>query len=137
MNFIKNAKCGENMIKIVAISIITVFLSAIVKQKNNEFALIINVCGGVLIFMSVYELFEEVINFFINSGDEIYIDSSLIKLAIKIIGIGYITEFTADIVEDFGNKTIASKVVFGGKVVVCGMTLPIIKNLFALLFSFC
>ena len=137
MNFIKNAKCGENMIKIVAISIITVFLSAIVKQKNNEFALIINVCGGVLIFMSVYELFEEVINFFINSGDEIYIDSSLIKLAIKIIGIGYITEFTADIVEDFGNKTIASKVVFGGKVVVCGMTLPIIKKLFALLFSFC
>lgn len=125
------------MIKIVAISIITVFLSSIVKQKNNEFATIINVCGGVLIFMSVYELFEEIMNFFIASSDELMIDSGLIKLAIKIIGVGYITEFTADIAQDFGNKVVSSKVVFGGKVVVCGMTLPIIKKLFSLLFSFC
>ena len=125
------------MIKIVAISIITVFLSSIVKQKNSEFATIINVCGGVLIFMSVYEIFEEIMNFFIASSDELLIDSSIIKLAIKIIGVGYITEFTADIAEDFGNKNVSSKVVFGGKVIVCGMTLPIIKKLFSLLFSFC
>ncbi|MBE5755506.1 MAG: hypothetical protein IJ310_04475 [Clostridia bacterium] len=125
------------MIKIVAISIITVFLSSIVKQKNSEFATIINVCGGVLIFMSVYEMFEEIMNFFIASSDELLIDSSIIKLAIKIIGVGYITEFTADIAEDFGNKNVSSKVVFGGKVIVCGMTLPIIKKLFSLLFSFC
>ena len=137
MNYIKNAKCGENMIKIVAISIITVFLSSIIKQKNNEISIIINVCGGVLIFLSVYEMLAEIINFFLISGDEIMIDSGLIKLAVKIIGVGYITEFTADIVEDFGNKIIASKVVFGGKVVVCGMTLPIIKKLFVLLYSFC
>jgi len=125
------------MIKIVAISIITVFLSSIVKQKNSEFATIINVCGGVLIFMSVYEMFEEIMNFFIASSDELLIDSSIIKLALKIIGVGYITEFTADIAEDFGNKNVSSKVVFGGKVIVCGMTLPIIKKLFSLLFSFC
>lgn len=125
------------MIKIVAISIITVFLSSIVKQKNSEFATIINVCGGVLIFMSVYEMFEEIMNFFIASSDELLIDSSIIKLAIKIIGVGYITEFTADIAEDFGNKNVSSKVVFGGKVIVCGMTLPIIRKLFSLLFSFC
>lgn len=125
------------MIKIVAISIITVFLSSIVKQKNSEFATIINVCGGVLIFMSVYEMFEEIMNFFIASSDELLIDSSIIRLAIKIIGVGYITEFTADIAEDFGNKNVSSKVVFGGKVIVCGMTLPIIKKLFSLLFSFC
>ena len=125
------------MIKIVAISIITVFLSSIVKQKNSEFATIINVCGGVLIFMSVYEMFEEIMNFFIASSDELLIDSSIIKLAIKIIGVGYITEFTADIAEDFGNKNVSSKVVFGGKVIVCGMTLPIIKKLFSLLFSLC
>lgn len=125
------------MLKIIAISLITVILSSIIKSKNSEISTIINVCGGVLIFTSVYEILEELLSFFLLNTENLNIDFDIIKLAIKIIGVGYITEFTADIVEDFGNKLIASKVVFGGKVVVCGMTLPIIKKLFSLLFSFC
>ena len=124
------------LLKIIAISLITVILSSIIKSKNSEISTIINVCGGVLIFTSVYEILEELLSFFLLNTENLNIDFDIIKLAIKIIGVGYITEFTADIVEDFGNKLIASKVVFGGKVVVCGMTLPIIKKLFSLLFSF-
>ena len=55
------------------------------------------------------------------------------KLIFKIIGIGYITEFTADIAEDFGNNIISSKVIIGGKIVICGMALPVIKDLLAIL----
>ena len=125
------------MLKIVLIALITVLLSAIIKNKNAEFSTIITICGGVLIFMCVFDLLEEVVVFFLESSENLSVDIDIIKLAIKIIGVGYITEFTADIVEDFGSKTIASKVVLGGKIVVCGITLPIIKKLFLLLFSFC
>ena len=125
------------MLKIVAISLITVLLSSLIKNKNHEFSIIINICGGFLVFMCSFDMLKEVLDFFVKTGDDIMVDGEILKLAVKVIGVGYITEFTADIVEDFGNKVIASKVVFGGKVVVCGITLPIIKKLFVLLLSFC
>ena len=125
------------MLKIVSIALISVFLSSIIKNKNQEIAIIISICGGVLIFMLCFEMLEEVISFFIESNEKFVIDLDVIKLIVKVIGIGYITEFTADIVEDFGNKIIASKVVLGGKLIVCCITLPTIKKLLLLLFSFC
>ena len=125
------------MLKIIAIALITVFLSSIIKNKNSELSLIVSICGGVLIFIECFEMLEDVVDFFMETSEKFVVDFDIIKLIIKVIGVGYITEFTADIVEDFGNKTIASKVVLGGKLVVCGITLPIIKKLFVLLFSFC
>jgi stage III sporulation protein AD len=56
-------------------------------------------------------------------------------IVLKILGIGYLTEFTADIAEDFNNKIVASKVILGGKVAICVMSLPILKELLALLLS--
>ena len=125
------------MLKIVSIALITVILSSIIKSKNNEISVIVSICGGVLIFMICFEMLEDLVGFFSEISESLVVDIDVIKLVIKVIGVGYITEFTADIVEDFGNKTIASKVVLGGKLVVCGITLPIIKKLFLLLFSFC
>ena len=125
------------MLKIISIALITVFLSAIIKNKSSEISLIVSICGGVLIFMLCFEMLENVVDFFMETSEKLVIDFDIIKLIIKVIGVGYITEFTADIVEDFGNKNIASKVILGGKLVVCGITLPIIRKLFLLLFSFC
>ncbi|MBQ8425197.1 MAG: stage III sporulation protein AD, partial [Clostridia bacterium] len=62
-------------------------------------------------------------------------DYEYFSLILKIIGVGYITEFTADIADDFGNKTISSKVILGGKIVICAMSIPVIKSLLSLLLS--
>ena len=69
-------------------------------------------------------------------SENFYIDSDILKLSLKILGVGYSTEFITDIAEDMGNKIISSKILFAGKVVICVLTLPIIKRLFSLLFSF-
>ncbi len=52
---------------------------------------------------------------------------------LKVLGVGYATEFTADIAEDFGNSVIASKVLLGGKIVICGMSLQVIEKLLSVL----
>lgn len=123
------------ILKIVIIAIICIFISSSLKTVNSEFSNIVSVCGGVLIFVLVCEELSYITDFLFFIYDDLYLDFEIIKLLMKIIGVGYITEFTADIAEDFGNKAIASKVLLGGKVVVCGMTIPVIKELLAILFS--
>ena len=121
------------ILKIVIIAIICIFLSSLLKNYNAELSMIVNVCGGVLIFLICADSLKNIIDYLISFYDLTGLNFDFMTILLKVIGVGYITEFTADIAEDFGNKTIASKVLLGGKVVICGMTLPIIKKLLSIL----
>lgn len=124
------------MLKIIILSLITVFLSIIIKQKSPEFSVVINVTGGLLILFFCFDYITEIISYYSSLGSNVNIDSSIIKLALKIVCVGFLTEFVSSLASDFGNTAIASKVVFGGKIVICVITLPIVKELVSLLFSF-
>ena len=52
------------ILKIVIIAIICIFTSSLLKKYNGEISTIINVCGGVLIFLLCVEEFKNIINYF-------------------------------------------------------------------------
>lgn len=124
------------IVKIAIIALISIFISSAVKKYNAEIANFISISGGIIIFLLCIDEFSNIIAYFEELYNLTKIDYEYFSLVFKIIGIGYITEFTANIAEDFGNKTIASKVILGGKVIICGMSIPIVKSLLTLLFSF-
>lgn len=49
------------------------------------------------------------------------------------MGIGYITEFAASIVEESGSKAMADKIVMAGKIIILIVSLPILSALFDLI----
>ena len=124
------------ILKVLCIAIISIFLSSMLKQVKPEFSTIINVCGGVLIFVLCIDELTKIINYF----SEIYaltnVGFDFFPIVVKIIGVGYVTEFASDIAEDFGNQVISSKVLLGGKLAICSLTLPIIKKLLSMWLSF-
>lgn len=123
------------ILKIVIVALITIFLSSSLKSINSEISSMVSVCGGLIIFLLVV---GELSNIILSLGEIVNLsnlDSGVISLALKIIGVGYITEFASDVAEDFGNKTLSSKVILGGKIVICSMSLPIIKKLLTVLLS--
>ena len=124
------------MLKIIIISLICVFLSLIIKQKSPEFSLVISCAGGVLIISLCFDYLTEIISFYSTLGGGVGIDNDIIKVALKVIGVGILTEFVSELASDFGNNVISSKVVFGGRVVICLIMLPIVRDLVSLLFSF-
>ena len=123
------------MLKIVIIAIICIFISSALKAYNQEFSNIVSICGGVILFLLCIDKINEIVLYLNNLFLISSIDFDYLTHILKIIGVGYITEFTADIAEDFNNKIIASKVILGGKVVICVMSLPILKELLALLLA--
>lgn len=123
------------MLKIIIIALITLILSIIIKQRSSEFSMIISIAGGLIIVFLCFDYLSELISYYSNLSSSVNIDNVILKTALKIIGVGFLTEFVSELAIDFGNSAIASKVVFGGKVVVCIITLPIVKELVSLLFS--
>lgn len=123
------------ILKIVFIAIICVFISSLLKKYNVEMSGIVSVCGGVIIFLLCVDELTEIVQYFTQIYNLTNLNFDFLKIILKIVGVGYITEFAADIAEDFGNNTIASKVLLGGKIVICGISLPIIKSLLSVLLS--
>ncbi len=123
------------LIKIICIGLITIIISAIIKQYRQDISLIISLSGGLIIVLLSLDGLKEIIDSVFNLQAESNISFEILLPIIKILGIGYITEFCASAAEDVGNKTISSKVVLGGKIAICLVTIPIIKNMLSVIFS--
>ncbi len=115
--------------KIIAVAVVTIIISSITKQYRADLSLLINICGGLLIVMLSINGLTEIIDAMVNLPQNTSISNAVIKPLIKVVGIGYITEFCADMAEDSGNKTICSKIIFGGKIAICAVALPLITNM--------
>ncbi|MEG2179944.1 MAG: SpoIIIAC/SpoIIIAD family protein, partial [Bacteroidales bacterium] len=71
---------------------------------------------------SVILAFDNIVN---KSG----IDDGIFAAVLKIIGIGYLTEYSASIATDAGCPSIAQKLQFGGKLVIFMMSISIVTAL--------
>ena len=117
------------LIKIIIIGVIAVVLNLILKEYKPEFAMLINVCAGLLIFSLAIKEAEVLLNDFIGFSGREEINGIALTPILKIVGLGYITEFAADLAEESGNKSVAGKIILGGKIALCTQALPVIKNL--------
>lgn len=114
--------------KIIGVGICTIVVSIVLKQYKPELSVLVNICGGLVIFMIAIDGVSTLVSEFYsleNGAGQI----EIVKPIMKVLGVGYITEFTANLAEDSGNKSVASKIVLGGKIAICILALPILKQL--------
>ncbi len=122
-----------DILKIAAVGIITAFCSLTLKENKSSLSIVVGLAGGCVIIFMLLDYFADI---FINITSVIEragIQSNVLKSVIKIIGIGYITEFSAGIVEDAGSKSVAEKIVMAGKVIILIVSMPMINALFDLI----
>lgn len=119
----------SDVMKLVGIAIISTILCMVIKKDRPEMAMFIGVLTGIMILLSVtYKL-----NFIIDSINDLAhkanIPAMYISLIIKLIGIAYLMEFAIQICKDCGEGNIASKLEFGGKIIVMTMSFPILVSI--------
>ena len=114
--------------KIIGVGICTIVVSIVLKQYKPELSVLVNICGGLVIFMLAIDGVSTLVSEFY-SLENLTGQIEIVKPIMKVLGVGYITEFTANLAEDGGNKSVASKIVLGGKVAICTLALPILKQL--------
>lgn len=123
------------LLKILGVGFATIIINVLLKQYKPEFSVLSNVCGGLLIYLIVMSEGQKIIEEFVGVLSLSNIKLDVVSPILKVLGIGYITEFTSDIAEDAGNKSVSNKVVLGGKIAICVSALPVIKELINTIFS--
>lgn len=117
------------ILKILGIGIITCIVVLIVKQVKPEFAIVLLIAGSCIMLYYIFDYFVDILAVFDNIVAKTGINSELFAIILKIVGIGYLIEFGANICADAGNPSIADKIIVAGKLIILIVSMPIITNL--------
>lgn len=118
-----------DIIKIVAIGIITVVCSVLLKQVKPELSIFVVIAGSIVILFLILNAVGGVFDDYKSLLDKTGLNANIFTCVMKVIGVGYLVEFAGDICTDAGVGSIAQKILLAGKILILVMCMPVIKNL--------
>ena len=117
------------IVKVVGVGFIGALIAGLLRQEKSELFIFAVIATGALILIILLSSLTEVIEQFGSLVGKSGVDESLFAGVLKIIGVGYITEYASSVCMDQGVSSIANKLQLAGKVAIFFMTLPILTNL--------
>lgn len=122
-----------DFLKISLMAILSVVIIIVVRQLKSELAVPLTIgVAVVIVSMLCDELFDLVYTFY-NFSKQTNIDNEAITCVIKVVGIGYLAEFTNNVCVDANCKSIGDKVLFASKIAILFCALPMVDKLMAVI----
>ncbi|TJX16284.1 stage III sporulation protein AD [Tissierella creatinini] len=121
------------IMQIVGLGIIATILIVILKESRPEFAVLLSIVTGVIIFLLIVPQLVYVVDTISSLSSRANVDISYFNTIVKIIGMAYLVEFASQISRDAGQDSIAMKIELGGKVLIMVLAIPILLALMDLI----
>lgn len=125
-----------DILKIIGVAFITTITSVLLKSSKPELSFAVTVTGVIVILLFLVDALKNTLGVFAAISQMTGIENGLLKILLKIVGVGYITEFGAGILNDFGSNAVAEKVTLAGKIAIVMLSLPVIESLLTLIQGF-
>ncbi len=123
------------VIKLCGIAVLGLIAVVLLKGLRAEYAVFAAIITGIVLLGAVLSEFFSVMDY-VEEMTALTGFSLYFEVILKAMGIGLISEVTADICRDNGAGAIASKVEFGAKMAILVLSLPILKKLLDLIAGF-
>lgn len=124
------------LMKILGVAFVTSVTAIILRSTKPELSFAVTVTGIIIILLFLVDSLKSVLSVFTSIAQTTGMNNGLLKILLKIVGVGYITEFGAGVLTDFGSPAIADKVTLGGKICIVLLSLPILESLLQLVRGF-
>jgi stage III sporulation protein AD len=118
-----------DIVKVIGIALVTTFAVMVLRPTKPELAAVVSMAGGAIILLMFVDALGSVVGALNTIVQKTGIRSDIFSAVLKIIGIGYLTEFAAGICKDANNESMGQKVTLAGKVIILVLALPIINGL--------
>jgi stage III sporulation protein AD len=125
-----------DMFKIIGVAFITTFSAVLLKPTKPELSFAVTITGVIVLLFFIVDGLQNTLTVFSTIAQMTGVENGLLKVLLKIIGVGYLTEFGAGLLNDFGSNSVADKVVLGGKITIVLLSMPVIESLLGLVRGF-
>ena len=117
------------MNKIAVLGLTGVLMGLLVKEMNPQFAIYISMISCILIFFYAIKQMGFLKNAFTMLQRMVQMEDSYLRILLKMIGVTYIADFTANLCRDAGYSAIAGQVEFFGKISLLALSIPVLTAL--------
>ena len=117
------------LLQIIGIGLVTAIITIIVKQYRPEIAITLPILATCVILSILIPYINSAIYMFEDIAGQAGIESHYIKIVIKIIGVTYICQFSAELCKDAGESALAGRIEFAGKIIVLVISMPIVYQI--------
>ena len=118
--------------QLVGVAFVTAVAAIRVRSAKPELAVVVTIAGGIILLLFALEIFRGSIAIFSEIADATGLNASIVKTLLKMVGIGYIIEFSAGVLHDFGQDSLADKLIFCGKSIILVLAVPILESVLGL-----
>ena len=122
--------------KIIGVAFVTTVASVLLKNTKPELSFAVTVTGVIVMLFLIVDALQNTLTVFSTIAQMTGVENGLLKILLKIVGVGYLTEFGAGLLNDFGSSSVADKVVLGGKITIVLLSMPVIESLLQLVRGF-
>lgn len=122
--------------KIIGVAFVTTFAAILLKSTKPELSFAVTVSGVIIVLLFIVDALQNTISLFSEISQATGVENGLLKVLLKIVGVGYITEFGAGVLQDFGGNSLADKVSLGGKITIMLLSLPVVEGLLKMMQGF-
>ncbi len=112
--------------KLCCMAVITAVCALFLKNSKSELVPLCLTAGGIIMFLFVFDYIAASVEFIRSFTETSGIDSEVIRIIFKVIGIGFLIELTASSVKELGFDGVADKLVLCGKIVIFVVAVPIL-----------
>jgi len=118
-----------DMIAVAGIALIGAAISLLLKQYKPEYAMMVGIAVGILIFIEIFSKGRETFTMISDLLEKTQVPVEYSVILFKSLGICFITQIGADSCRDAGENAIASKVELAGKMAILILAVPMFTNL--------
>ena len=124
------------MVKIGLIGITAILLAMPLRKEKGEFALLIALVAGMIIFVYSLARMQTVIAFLMDLIETLPIDAAYLIPLFKMLGITYVAEFAASFCRESGYSSVAGQMELFAKLSIVALSIPELKYLLDVLENF-
>lgn len=118
-----------DIIKIAMIGLAGVMLALMLRQQKSEYALYISLAAAVLILVFSAGRLAAVMETIQRIEAYIRIDSAMVKILVKMIGITYVAEFATGICRDAGFGALGNQIEMFARLSLMAVSVPVLLAL--------
>lgn len=126
----------SEIVKIIGVAFVTTIAAVLLRSTKPELSLAVTITGVIVILLFIVDAMQGALAVFSTITEMTGIENGLLKILLKIVGVGYLTEFGAGVLQDFGGNSVADKVVLGGKITIVILSLPVLEGLLQMIRGF-
>ena len=123
----------DNYYQAVALVLLAVIISIFLAKQSGDIVLAVSISVSIMVIGIAFRYFEPVIAYLQQLQVSASIDAELMKILLKSVGIGIITEVVYLICIDAGRAALAKSLQLLSAAVILWLSIPLMRSLLALL----